>query len=487
VHGDDRPLVEDEYGAGLPQQVEALVGRAVRRALYADEDRPLENGFVRERLLTLDGHVAEGVDQDVNAMRSPVRKPAQVQRGGDRLQLELVTERLRELAQRVVLIRGHDESHFWHRPIVSAELRDQSRPDSLSLVDSHLAGTKNGISERFVPDQDRGRLIEVEHVSRYRWAAQAANGRTVLDAGCGTGYGSRLLAEAGAQEVVGVDIAQGVLEAVAPAMPEQVRLQAGDLRKLDLDDDRFELVVCFEVIEHLADPFTALAELVRVLAPGGLLLVSSPNRGVYQPGNPHHLHEFAPSELAAQLTDRLSNVRLVRQSDYMASALLSDATVLQGGGAVVEDLVLHKLAAGAPGEEIYTIAMASDSALPDMHQLAAITGTLELREWLSVFETQTGAITDKDNYIDELEARLEERDRLADLLVDAERRLAEVPELNLRIADLEFELAAARTVADVARQEAKELDQMLMYGRRILRHVRPLIKPLRQARRRLRS
>jgi SAM-dependent methyltransferase len=354
-------------------------------------------------------------------------------------------------------------------------------------MQSDLAGTKNGISERFVPDQDQGRLIEVEHVSRYLWAAQAANGRTVLDAGCGTAYGSRLLAEGGAREVVGVDIAQAVLDAVTPGMPDSVRLQAGDLRKLDREDDSFELVVCFEVIEHLADPNTVLDELARVLAPGGLLLVSSPNRGVYQPGNPHHLHEFTPGELEAALIARLSQVRLVRQSDYVTSAVLSDATLGQGGGAAMDDVALHKLATSAPGDEIYTIAMASDSALPDMRQLAAMTGILELREWLAVFETQTSAITDKDNYIDELETRLAERDRLAELLIDAESRLAEVPELTLRIADLEFELAAARSVAEAARKEAKELDQMLMYGRRMLRHIRPLIKPLRQARRRLRS
>ncbi len=62
-----------------------------------------------------------------------------------------------------------------------------------------------------------------------------------------------------------------------------------------------------------------------------------------------------------------------------------------------------------------------------------------------------------------------------------------MPELRQRIADLEYELASARTAAEVARREAQELDQMLMYGRRMLRHVRPLIKPLRKARRRLRS
>jgi chromosome segregation ATPase len=97
------------------------------------------------------------------------------------------------------------------------------------------------------------------------------------------------------------------------------------------------------------------------------------------------------------------------------------------------------------------------------------------------------ATTDKDQTIAELRARVQESDRLAALLTDAEQRLAHVPELELRIADLEHELAAARQEAQAARREAQQLDQMLMYGRRALRYVRPMIKPLRDARRRLRS
>jgi SAM-dependent methyltransferase len=354
-------------------------------------------------------------------------------------------------------------------------------------VNSDLASTKDGISERFVPEQDQGRLIEAEHVARYQWASQAAKDRRVLDAGCGTGYGCRLLAHGGAREVTGIDIAGSVLEAVADGMPESVRLQVGDVRKLDFEDDTFELIVCFEVIEHLEDPFAALDELVRVLAPGGLLLVSSPNRDVYPPGNPHHLHEFSPAELEAELASRLRNVRLLRQQDYVVSAVLSDTTVSQGNGAAVKDLAIRKLITDAPGDEVYTIAMASEADLPDLRQLASMTGTLELREWLSVFESQTRAIADKDSYIDELRARLEERDRLAQLLGDAETRLAEVPELNLRIADLEFELAQARSAAQAARREAYELDRALIYGRRMLRYVRPFIKPLRRLRRKLRG
>jgi hypothetical protein len=94
---------------------------------------------------------------------------------------------------------------------------------------------------------------------------------------------------------------------------------------------------------------------------------------------------------------------------------------------------------------------------------------------------------DKDLMITELRAQLQERDRLAALLTDAEQRLANVPELELRIADLEYELSAARQETAAARLQAQQLDQMLMYGRRLLRYVRPMIKPLRNARRRLRS
>ncbi len=352
-------------------------------------------------------------------------------------------------------------------------------------MDSDLAGTKNGISERFAPEQDRGRLIEAEHVSRYRWAAAAAAGRRVLDAGCGTAYGARLLAEGGAREVLGVDIAQAVLEAVAPTMPESVRLAPGDVRALDLQDGSFDLVVCFEVIEHVADPAAVLDELVRVLAPGGLLLISSPNRGVYPAGNPHHLHEYSPAELEAELSARLASVALLRQRDYIVSAVLAEAADASGDGTAITDVALHKLTAGAPGDEVYTIAMASDSDLPALGGVAAMTGALELADWMSVFATQTAAIGDKDSYIDELEGRLAERDELARLLAVAEQRLAAIPELELRIADLEFELAGTQAAADAARLEAQQLDQMLMYGRRMLRYVRPLIKPLRDARRRL--
>jgi SAM-dependent methyltransferase len=354
-----------------------------------------------------------------------------------------------------------------------------------------LAGVKEGTSERFAPDQDPGRLIEVEHLSRYLWAAQAAKGRTVLDAGCGTAYGSRLLAEGGAREVVGVDIAKSVLDAVGPAMPDTVRLEAGDLHKLAYDDDSFDLIVCFEVIEHFKDPLVVLDELVRVLAPEGLLLISSPNRRVYPEGNPHHLHEFLPEELEAELTARLAHARLYRQNNYIVSAVLCDEAHEREAGAAVDGVEMRKLIGGRPGDETYTVAMASNAALSDLPQVAAMTGPLELSEWLSVFKVQTEAIADKDNYIGDLEARVAERDRVAELLVDAEQRLAGVRELELRIADLEYELAEQRKLREAARDEARVLDERLMLAQRVQVDLMSsaswkLTEPLRAAKRLMR-
>ena len=348
-----------------------------------------------------------------------------------------------------------------------------------------LAGRKNGISERFAPDEDVGRLIEAEHVLRYRWAAQAVRGRRVLDAGCGTAYGSKLLAEAGASEVIGVDIAEDVLEAVTPSMPPTVRLEPGDLRSLAYADSSFDVIACFEVIEHFANPSEVLDELVRVLAPDGVLLVSSPNRGVFPEGNPHHHHEFRPEELRAALRARVKNVELVRQHDYIFSAALSDASFTRGG-ARLEAVRVDKLVGHELDGELYTLAIAGDGELPELSELGVLTGTLEFKQWRSVFAEQTNAIREKDNYIGDLEARTGERDRVAQLLLEAEQRLADVPNLHLRISNLQQELADVRAMEETARRQAREFDERLMRAQRTLRDVMSspswrITKPLRTA------
>lgn len=308
------------------------------------------------------------------------------------------------------------------------------------------SGTRDGVPERFAPKEMRGQLLEAEHLARYRWAATLAAGKRVLDAGCGTAYGTAILSSAGADEVVGVDLAEGVLDSVRAEMPESVELRVADLARLDLEDDSFDLVVCFEVIEHFEEPQAILDQLVRVLAPGGVLLVSSPNRGVYPPGNPHHHHEFKPAELAADLGRRLANVRLMRQQAYVTSAILEEAE-LEGGDEALDGLSLHKLEAEPADSEMFTLAVASDRALPEMPSLALLTSKVALDEWIESSKAQEAALQAHRRYIQELESKVADYGKLELRLIETEQQLAAMPALRMQVEEL---AAAKQVLADSA-------------------------------------
>jgi O-antigen biosynthesis protein len=128
--------------------------------------------------------------------------------------------------------------------------------------------------ERYLPGRG-GVQIALEHQHRYRFAAALLGGRSVLDAASGEGYGSHLLAEAGAQ-VTGLEIDPATVDHARRRYPD-VDVQLGDVTDLPFPDARFDAVVSFETIEHVAEPVHVIAEFLRVLVPGGLLVLSTPN------------------------------------------------------------------------------------------------------------------------------------------------------------------------------------------------------------------
>jgi SAM-dependent methyltransferase len=265
-----------------------------------------------------------------------------------------------------------------------------------------LAGRVQGLPERFVPVEMHGELVEAEHLIRYWWAGGLADGKRVLDAGCGTAYGSSILAEAGALEVVGVDVAEHVLAAARARAHPVVRLEVADVAGLPFDDGSFDVVVAFEVIEHVSDPDRVLDEFARVLGDGGVLVLSSPNRGVYPPGNPHHVHEFKPDELRAALEQRFVHVELLRQKEWITSAILDDRTLEAAGSATLEHVDLRKVAATEPGSETYTLALASD-VLPDIPPLiAAMTHATQTLEWLRELDEQRRTVAERDRELESL-------------------------------------------------------------------------------------
>jgi SAM-dependent methyltransferase len=153
--------------------------------------------------------------------------------------------------------------------------------------------------ERVIPGQGDVDLLN-EHRARYWFARRYAAGKIVLDAACGTGYGSALLAET-AQSVVGVDIARDAVEyARRHFHSPKIRYAQADCLALPFTAGHFDLIVAFEIIEHLENPEAFLAELRRVLHPSGLLILSTPNRLYYTDDrgeiNPFHQREFSYPE-----------------------------------------------------------------------------------------------------------------------------------------------------------------------------------------------
>ncbi len=174
--------------------------------------------------------------------------------------------------------------------------------------------------ERLVPGEVDADLWN-EHISRYAFAAQFCTTCTrVLDAGCGTGYGTSFLAQS-AQSVLGIDSsAEAIGFAARQYGGANARFAVGLCEAPPVHNQAIDLVVAFEVIEHLAGWRKFLEECSRVLAPDGTLLVSTPNKSQYTESrgpagpNPFHIHEFEFQEFAAELERIFPHVRIFGQN-----------------------------------------------------------------------------------------------------------------------------------------------------------------------------
>ena len=217
--------------------------------------------------------------------------------------------------------------------------------------------------ERFVPEELGGTLLAAEHLARYWWAAGAASGADVLDAGCGVGFGTKLLLDAGARSAVGVDASEEAVAAARERCGEAAAFQVAQLEQLPLEGDSIDLAVCFEVLEHVERPERAIAELRRVLRPSGTLAVSTPNGLVSATENPHHHSELSPSELRAALVASFAHVEPLAQQSWYASVLAGPAA--RGGDPAQElDLAVRSETAPKPDEETYLVAVAGDGPPP---------------------------------------------------------------------------------------------------------------------------
>ncbi|HRU07621.1 MAG TPA: class I SAM-dependent methyltransferase, partial [Candidatus Brocadiia bacterium] len=179
--------------------------------------------------------------------------------------------------------------------------------------------------ERFVPWVDDP-TVALEHLHRYRLAQRAAAGRRVLDLACGEGYGSFLLSQT-ALAVTGLDLdAAAVRHATFRYRRPNLTYVTGSMLDIPLPGTGlFDLIVCFEALEHISDHNRLLAEVKRLLVPGGVFLVSTPHKEIYsgQSGytNPFHVKELSFAEFRALLAKTFRNSTFMGQNVFAGSVI----------------------------------------------------------------------------------------------------------------------------------------------------------------------
>lgn len=346
--------------------------------------------------------------------------------------------------------------------------------------------------ERVIPGQVEVDLWN-EHVARYVFAARYAGGRRVLDAGCGSGYGAARLA-LNASSVVGVDAAE---EALAYAREHYPLPNLGFIRasctEMPAPDACFELVVAFEVIEHLEEWQEFLREMARVTAPGGLFLVSTPNKDYYeasrgrQEPNPYHVHEFGFQEFRAELRKVFAQVCVLLQNHVNGLAFQPvqtfappEASVEAGGGSAEEAhffVAICSHTAEAPASTfVYVPKAANILRERELHierleqELAATKGLLgealeERQKLVEMFRAQTAELEQSNRWAQELDGQVNTaKGRVADLQQELAQQQAAAREAvagyEAKLRELEEEMRKRTEWAlETQRRLGEELEQ----------------------------
>jgi len=150
---------------------------------------------------------------------------------------------------------------------------------------------------------------EKQHIHRYYFASQFVRGKTCLDIACGIGYGSRILCDAGAEKVVGVDISEKAIDyAIKHYGTEGIDFVVSNAEYYNYGT--YDLIVSFETIEHLNNRNVFLSNLHDMLELDGKLIISTPNKAITsplkrsdQPVNKWHRYEYTQKQFIIELNN----------------------------------------------------------------------------------------------------------------------------------------------------------------------------------------
>jgi len=270
--------------------------------------------------------------------------------------------------------------------------------------------------ERFVPSTEVD-PSHYEHVHRYIFANQFVNGKKVLDLACGEGYGAKILSE-NAVEVTGIDIDKTTIEhAKKKYQKNNLKFLEDSVTNLSFKDEKiFDVVTCFETIEHIEEQEQMLKEVRRVLKDDGIFILSTPNKPVYNQGrdekNPFHVKELDFNEFKNLLISIFPNICIFSQKSSITSCIWENNTESDN---FKEILVNRKddeyIQATEEKKPVYFLAIASKNNLPNITiKNSYLTDLGDLRTYVKklehVLEKKTSQLSKSKPYVKKLEEEL---------------------------------------------------------------------------------
>jgi ubiquinone/menaquinone biosynthesis C-methylase UbiE len=282
-----------------------------------------------------------------------------------------------------------------------------------------------------------------------------AVGKRVLDFGSGEGYGAAYIAQV-ASSVDGLDVDDDAVSHAAEVYQDQANLNfhKGNGARLPFDDATFDLVTCFEVIEHVVDQDEVVDEIRRVLKPDGVALISTPDKKTYSDDrnyrNEFHVKEFYVSEFEEFLGKYFPRVKFYGQKIFATSMVWNlDVDLQSQQFRPVSDLEVSPV-----WSPLYVVAVCGTSVSPDLGasllnsgndqltQLAeAGISQLEMLQLLDSWEQErTYAQKILDEWESELAARAVALENAAESDRLARERIAFLESENERLSNLERRL-----------------------------------------------
>jgi len=320
--------------------------------------------------------------------------------------------------------------------------------------------------ERFVPGT-KGE-IWIEHWHRYHFASRWVEGKRVLDVACGEGYGSALLARRAAS-VAGVDISpQAIDHAKATyASLRNVEFIHASCTALPVEAASFDVAVSFETLEHIAEQSQFLDELARVLKPGGVLLLSCPNKLEYSDKrsfvNEFHVKELYRDELAALVSSRWPHATWFAQRPSFFSVIAPDSAAGTAGQLVETDEADPSKAKDTLSDPLYFIVAASREKPPLDAIAPALSVFADRGDWVHRdYEKVMGMLEDSAAHGEALQAQLTLRDGdITRLGHDLRAMLVERNDIQRRLGEQEAAVLAAKSELAARAQQLSEKQREL--------------------------